>query len=60
MSDECIRCSELPAVDDLGYCGHCHWAVIAELEEGFRQIHDYLSSWARFSDWCESRGLAPA
>jgi hypothetical protein len=60
MDDECIRCNEAPAVDDLGYCGHCHWAVRAEVEEGFCQLREYLRSWAQFSDWCASRGLAPA
>jgi len=25
MFEDCIRCSEAPAVDELGYCGHCHW-----------------------------------
>jgi hypothetical protein len=59
MSDECIRCGEVPAVDELGYCGHCHWVALAEVEEGFRQIRGYLQSWARFSDWCEGRGLTP-
>ena len=33
---------------------------LAEVEEGFRQMREYLQSWALFSDWCESRGLAPA
>jgi hypothetical protein len=42
MVDECIRCNEVPAVDELGYCGHCHWAVRAEIEEGFCQIREYL------------------
>jgi hypothetical protein len=60
MFEECIRCSEATAVDDLGYCGHCHWAVRAELEEGFLQIRDYLRAWARFSDWCEAHETAPA
>jgi hypothetical protein len=55
MLEECIRCGEAPPVDELGYCGHCHWAVRAELEDGFDQIREYLRSWARFSDWCESR-----
>jgi len=58
MFDECIRCREAPAVDELGYCGHCHWAVRAEIEEGFHQLREYLRPWARFSDWCEARGLA--
>jgi hypothetical protein len=58
--DECIRCAEVPAVDELGYCGHCHWVVLAEVEEGFRQIRDYLSSWRLFSQWDESHGSAPA
>jgi hypothetical protein len=60
MPDQCIRCSEVPAVDELGYCGHCHWIALAEVEEGFRQIRDYLEPWARFSAWCEDRGLTPA
>jgi hypothetical protein len=34
--------------------------ALAEVEEGFRQMREYLQSWALFSDWCESRGLAPA
>jgi hypothetical protein len=55
MFDECIRCSSAPAVDELGYCGHCHWAVRAEVEEGLYQLREYLRSWARFSDWCAAR-----
>jgi len=57
MFQECIRCNEAPAVDELGYCGHCHWAVLAEVEEGFAQIREYLRSWAKFSEWCESSGV---
>jgi hypothetical protein len=45
-------------VDELGYCGHCHWAVRAEIEEGLYQLREYLRSWARFADWCAARGLA--
>src|SRR5581483_3557946 len=60
MFEECIRCSEAPAVDDLGYCGHCHWAVRAEIEEGFYQLREYLRAWARFSDWCHARVSATA
>jgi hypothetical protein len=56
MFDDCIRCHEAPAVDELGYCGHCHWAVRAEIEEGFYELREYLRSWARFSDWCQARG----
>ncbi len=58
MTYECIRCHDAPAVDELGYCGHCHWAVRAEIEEGFYQLREYLRSWAQFSEWCASRGLA--
>lgn len=56
MLEECIRCSAAPVVDEDGYCGHCHWAVRAEVEEGFYQLRRYLRSWARFSDWCEAHG----
>ena len=45
MWEECIRCNEAPAVDDQGYCGHCHWAVRAEVEEGFYQLREYLRRW---------------
>jgi hypothetical protein len=34
--------------------------VLAEVEDGFRQIRDYLSSWALFSQWCDSHGPTPA
>ncbi|MFL5960712.1 MAG: hypothetical protein ACJ75G_10650 [Gaiellaceae bacterium] len=45
-------------MDDQGYCGHCHWAVRAEVEEGFYALREYLRAWARFDEWCESRGIA--
>jgi hypothetical protein len=53
---ECIRCGEAPRVDELGYCGHCHWAVRAEVEAGFRVLGEYLRAWALFMDWCAQRG----
>jgi hypothetical protein len=45
-------------MDDLGYCGHCHWAVLAELEDGFLRFRQYLRRWAEFEAWCRSQGLA--
>jgi len=30
--------------------------VRAEVEEGLRQLADYLSAWARFDAWCRARG----
>ena len=60
MLEDCIRCTEAPAVDELGYCGHCHWAVRAEIEEGFYQLREYLRPWARFADWCDDHGFAAA
>jgi hypothetical protein len=59
MFEDCIRCSDAPAVDDQGYCGHCHWAVRAEIEEGFHELREYLGSWALFTEWCDANGLAP-
>ncbi len=53
---ECIRCGEAPRVDEYGYCGHCHWAVRAEIEVGFHELEEYLSAWALFADWCAERG----
>ena len=54
----CIRCDEAPVVDDDGYCGHCHWAVRAEIEEGYYALREYLRAWARYADWCDARGLS--
>lgn len=54
--ESCIRCAELPAVDLEGYCGHCHWAIRAEVEEGLAAIGQYLAAWARFREWEASGG----
>lgn len=53
----CIRCGEAPAVDEDGYCGHCHWTVRAEVAQGFADLAVYLAAWARFAAWCADRGL---
>ncbi len=52
----CIRCGENPQVDEQGYCGRCHWAVRAEVEEGSARLGEYLGAWARFAEWCTQRG----
>ena len=41
--EDCIRCGAAPGVDEQGYCGHCHWAVKVEIQEGFHQLRDYLA-----------------
>jgi hypothetical protein len=56
--EACIRCGQQPGIDDNGYCGHCHWAVKAEIQEGIHRFRDYLAAWARFDDWCAGRKLA--
>lgn len=58
MRHDCIRCHDAPAVDEDGYCGHCHWAVRVELEEGFMQLREYLRPWLAYATWCESHGVA--
>jgi hypothetical protein len=52
----CIRCGEAPRLDELGYCAHCFWAVRAEIHDGLGALHEYLSSWALFGEWCAQRG----
>jgi hypothetical protein len=47
----CIRCEEAPAVDENGYCGHCHWAVRVEIEEGFYQLLERLRKEVSFQEW---------
>lgn len=58
LEPDCIRCGEAAQVDGLGYCGHCYWAVRAELAAGFQQLNEHLGRWARFGDWCAQRGQA--
>lgn len=38
----CIRCGASPAIDEHGYCGHCHWQVGDELEQGLERLYAYL------------------
>lgn len=56
----CIRCDEAPAVTEDGYCGHCHWAVRTEVDQGLYELGGYLTGWARFADYCDQHGLATA
>jgi hypothetical protein len=58
MLEICIRCTEAPAVDENGYCGHCHWISRLEVEVGIDQLGEYLRNWARFDLWCRERGAA--
>lgn len=53
----CIRCGNAPAVDEFGYCGHCHWATRAEVDEGILRLRVYLDAWARYEKWCEAHGV---
>lgn len=53
---ECVRCNESFAVDEFGYCTHCHWYLRAEVDEGFYQLLDYLRAWTRFDEWCKDHG----
>jgi hypothetical protein len=48
---QCIRCGEAPSVDEHGYCGHCHWVVRAEIDQGFYLLREYLRRWADFRAW---------
>ena len=52
----CIRCGDHETLPDRPYCIHCTFAVRAEVEEGLRQLADYLGAWARFEEWCRARG----
>jgi hypothetical protein len=61
MSDaDCIRCGSVPAIDEDGYCGYCHWVSRAEAEEGFKDIRDYLRKWRAFANWCVENGREAA
>jgi hypothetical protein len=56
----CIRCEERPAIDELGYCGRCHWISLLEASQGFEDLAVYLAKWAAFAVWCERHGRVPA
>jgi hypothetical protein len=56
----CIRCGEHEVPPDRPYCVHCVFAVRAEVDEGLRQLEDYLRAWAAFERWCSSHGRAAA
>jgi hypothetical protein len=61
MSEEqqvCIRCGEAPSVDEIGLCGHCHWAVRSEVEHGLDRFAAYLGRWAAFRAWEQSQPTA--
>jgi ribosomal protein S27AE len=50
-ADACVRCGGMAVTDDVGYCGHCHWAVRAEIVEGLYDLRRYLTRWAEFREW---------
>lgn len=58
MDGICIRCEDSPALDELGYCGHCHSVVQAEVEEGVSRLQEYLRKWERFDAWCRDHPRA--
>jgi len=54
----CIRCQEKEAMVPRGFCAPCLRAAHTEIEIGFFQLVEYLTKWAEFTEWCETRGLA--
>jgi hypothetical protein len=54
---DCVGCDDgAPAVDDLGYCGHCHWSKKTELSEGLHFLQELLENHSRFYEWCSNNG----
>lgn len=56
----CIRCGEQNTPPDRAYCIHCTFAVRAEIEDGMRQLGEYLRGWAAFAAWCDAHGRSAA
>jgi hypothetical protein len=56
VNDECIRCGATSGVNAERYCLQCHWIVLWEIEDGIRKLGNYLSCWADFRAWEQSRG----
>lgn len=48
---DCIRCEKGPHVTQDGLCSSCHWAVRAEVHDGFVDLNAYLKKWAAFRVW---------
>lgn len=61
MADDakCIRCRDADPVDQHGYCGHCHWAIRSEIDQGLAQLHVYLGRHAGFRAWLADHGREP-
>ena len=55
----CILCQEKEAMVPRGFCATCLRTAHTEIEIGFFQLVEYLRKWAEFTEWCETRGLAP-
>ena len=55
----CIRGEEVPAIDQLGYCAHCHWVVKAEVERGLERLRRDLRLWTSYGGWCLELRLEP-
>ena len=54
----CILCQEKEAIAPRGFCSTCLQTAHEEIELGFCQLDEYLTRWAEFTAWCETRGLA--
>ena len=52
----CIKCGERETLPGRPYCVHCTFAIRAEVEDGLRQLAEYLGAWAAFASWCRARG----
>ena len=53
----CILWREKEAMAARGFCVACLHATHAEIDLGLRQLVQYLTRWAEFTAWCETRGL---
>jgi hypothetical protein len=60
----CKRCKtdrdeDVPAVDHEGLCGHCYWAIKAEVHEGIQNFYLYLeaSPMVGYTEACRRRGI---
>jgi hypothetical protein len=52
----CIRCGNVEAPEQLGYCTTCVIHTRVEVSGGMRRFGQYLAAWAAFDDWCDSEG----
>ena len=55
--DLCVRCQDYPKMSGYDLCGHCYWAVQAEVNEGLGQLQAFVDKYIGWSVFQAHNGL---